>query len=80
VADLAHEHGLPVVAHIGDMAQVHLHLSIAHPACHMLEYIPWMRECFEEPVAVQNGYFARPEQPGAGTTLRPGAIERWGVR
>ncbi len=80
VADLAHQHGLPVVAHIGDMAQVHLHLSIAHPACRMLEYIPWMRECFEEPVALQHGYFDLPHQPGAGTTLRPDAIDRWGVR
>ena len=30
-ADLAYAHRLPVVAHVGDMMQIHLHLSIAHP-------------------------------------------------
>jgi len=79
VADLALAHRLPVVAHIGDMMQVHLHLSIAHPACRLLEYIPWMRECFEEPATVKDGCFAAPERPGAGTTLRPDARERFGV-
>jgi L-alanine-DL-glutamate epimerase-like enolase superfamily enzyme len=80
VADLALAHRLPVVAHIGDMAQVHLHLSIAHRACALLEYIPWMRECFVEPATVRDGTFVLPEQPGAGTTLRPDAMERFGRR
>jgi L-alanine-DL-glutamate epimerase-like enolase superfamily enzyme len=80
VADLALANRLPVVAHIGDMAQVHLHLSIAHRACTLLEYIPWMRECFIEPATVRDGTFVIPEQPGAGTTLRPDALERFGRR
>lgn len=80
VADLALAHHLPVVAHIGDMMQVHVHLSIAHPACALLEYIPWMRDCFEEPATVADGVFAIPEQPGAGTTLRTGALEKYGIR
>lgn len=79
VAEMAHDHGLPVCAHIGDMMQVHLHLSLAHPACEMLEYIPWMRDCFVEPATVSDGVFVRPELPGAGTTLRDDAIERFGV-
>jgi L-alanine-DL-glutamate epimerase-like enolase superfamily enzyme len=79
VADLARAHGLPVVAHIGDMMQVHQHLSFAHDACRMLEYIPWMRDCFEEPATVRDGAFIRPEQPGAGTTLRPSAREKFDV-
>jgi L-alanine-DL-glutamate epimerase-like enolase superfamily enzyme len=77
VADLALAYRLPVAAHIGDMMQVHLHLSIAHPACRLLEYIPWMRDCFAEPATVRDGYFVRPELPGAGTTLKAGIIERF---
>ena len=46
----------------------------------MLEYIPWMRECFTEPATVKDGYFLVPQEPGAGTTLRPDAIERFGVK
>lgn len=78
-ADLALEHGLPVAAHIGDMMQVHLHLSLAHPACRILEYIPWLRGCFEEPATVKDGWFVRPRAPGAGTALRPEALERYNV-
>jgi len=79
VADLAHSFRLPVVAHIGDMMQVHLHLSIAHRACQMLEYIPWLRACFEEPATVRDGRFVTPVLPGAGTTILPDAMDRFRV-
>jgi L-alanine-DL-glutamate epimerase-like enolase superfamily enzyme len=80
VADLAHAHHLPVVAHIGDMMQVHLHLALAHPACDLLEHIPWMRDCFVEPATVRDGRFVVPERPGAGTALRDDALERYHAR
>lgn len=79
VADLAHAYRLPVAPHIGDMMQVHLHLAIAHPACNLLEYIPWLRECFEEPATVKDGQFVVPERPGAGTEVRLAALERYNV-
>lgn len=79
VADLALAHHLPVAPHIGDMMQVHLHLTIAHPACSLLEYIPWLRDCFEEPATVEEGFFTVPQQPGAGTTFKPSALEKYGV-
>ncbi|MCB0173190.1 MAG: mandelate racemase/muconate lactonizing enzyme family protein [Anaerolineae bacterium] len=79
VADLALAHRLPVVSHIGDMVQVHLHLAIAHPACHMLEYIPWLNACFEEPATVIDGDFIPPQNPGAGTTLTEAALEMYDV-
>jgi L-alanine-DL-glutamate epimerase-like enolase superfamily enzyme len=79
VADAAHKRGLPVVPHAGDMSQIHIHPALAHPACAMLEYIPWLRECFTEPVKVRDGYFERPQQPGVGATLRDDALERFGV-
>lgn len=80
VADLALAYRLPVVPHIGDMMQVHLQLGIAHPACNLLEYIPWLGECFEEPATVESGYFITPRAPGAGTTLKPSALEKYNVR
>jgi L-alanine-DL-glutamate epimerase-like enolase superfamily enzyme len=80
VADLSHAHHLPVVPHIGDMMQVHLHLALAHPACTLLEHIPWMRACFVESATVRDGAFVVPERPGAGTALRDDALERYHVR
>jgi len=79
VADLALAHRLPVAPHIGDMMQVHLQMALAHPACVILEYIPWMLECFREPAHVENGRFVPPELPGAGTELRSDAVGRFGV-
>ena len=80
VADLAWANRLPVVSHVGDMMQVHLHLAIAHPACHSLEYIPWTRECFVEPATTRDGYFVPPEMPGAGTELRTEAVKQYRVQ
>lgn len=79
VADFAYAKHKPVVPHIGDMMQVHLQLAIAHPACDLLEHIPWMRDCFVEPATVKDGYFVLPERAGAGTALRPEAWERYRV-
>lgn len=79
VADLALAYHLPVVPHVGDMGQVHVHLCYAHPAATRLEYIPWIKDCFEEPIVVESGYYVLPQLPGAGTTLRPDAVERYGM-
>jgi len=78
-ADLATAHRLPVVAHAGDMMQIHQHVSLAHPSCELLEYIPWLRECFEEPATVEGGVLKIPQMPGAGTTLKDDALGRFGV-
>jgi len=79
VAELALASRLPVVAHAADMMQIHQHVSIAHSACRMFEYIPWLRECFEEPATVVDGLVQAPRLPGASTTLRPEALSRFGV-
>jgi L-alanine-DL-glutamate epimerase-like enolase superfamily enzyme len=71
---------MPVAPHAGDMMQVHLQMALAHPACVILEYIPWTLECFREPAQVTNGRFTPPELPGAGTELRADALERFGVK
>lgn len=77
VCEAAHAFRLPVAPHAGDMSQVHVHLSYAHPACEVLEYIPWIKDCFTDPAEVIDGHFRLPQQPGAGTTPTRQAWERY---
>jgi L-alanine-DL-glutamate epimerase-like enolase superfamily enzyme len=77
VAHLALAHRLPVAPHAGEMSQVHVHLGYWHQATPVLEYIPWIKDAFAEPANVADGYFLRPEQPGAGTTPTAAAFERF---
>lgn len=77
VCEMAQGWRLPVAPHAGDMSQVHVHLAYAHPACAVLEYIPWIKDGFTEPAEVVDGHFRRPGQPGAGTTPTPQAWERY---
>lgn len=66
VAELAHANNLPVVPHVGDMGQVHQHLCLAHPACQLLEYIPWLAPWMKHPAQVKDGFYVAPEVAGAG--------------
>jgi L-alanine-DL-glutamate epimerase-like enolase superfamily enzyme len=77
VAEAAHSRRLPVVAHVGDMGQIHVHLSFWHPATTMLEYIPWIKDSFVEPIRVEAGGYVAPEAPGAGSTPTEDAIARY---
>ncbi len=77
VCETAHSFRLPVAPHAGDMSQVHVHLSYAHPACEVLEYIPWIKDCFTEPADVVDGHFKLPQLPGAGTTPTAAAWEQY---
>jgi L-alanine-DL-glutamate epimerase-like enolase superfamily enzyme len=78
VIELASAHRLPVALHAGDMSQVHVHLSYACPPCTVLEYIPWIKDCFEEPANVVGGHFVLPQQPGASTTPTQAALAQFG--
>ncbi len=80
VADLALANRLPVAAHVGDMGQIHVHLAMAHPTCNLLEYIPWIRECFEDPIVVRDGLYQPPQLAGAGTTILKSAMEKYAVK
>ena len=77
VADYAHAKGLPVSPHHGDMMQAQIHLTIAHPGCVQLEFIPWTLHCFEEPADVEGGVYKTPQQPGAGTTFTQEALRKY---
>ncbi|MEC5344066.1 mandelate racemase/muconate lactonizing enzyme family protein [Brenneria populi] len=80
IADLGMAFNLPVTPHHGDMMQAQLHLVMAHPACSLLEFIPWTLDCFVDPVEVKDGEYSVPTAPGAGTTLRRDALERFSVK
>jgi L-alanine-DL-glutamate epimerase-like enolase superfamily enzyme len=78
IAHTVHSHRLPVVPHIGDMGQVHVHLAYWHPASTMLEHIPWISHCFSDPARVEDGSYVRPQLPGAGCTPKQEAFSRFG--
>ncbi len=61
VADMARCYSLPVVPHVGDMCQVHQHLCFAHPACSLLEYIPWLSDWMEVPAKIVDGFYVAPQ-------------------
>ena len=44
----------------------------------ILEYIPWIKDHFEEPSNVDGGIYRRPQQPGASTTVLKASFERYG--
>ena len=78
VCEMAHALHLPVAPHAGDMSQVHVHLAYAHPAIAVLEYIPWIKDCFTDPADVADGWFKLPQELGAGTTPTPAALRQFG--
>lgn len=80
VCDLAYEHALPVTPHAGDMAQTQIHISIAHQSIELLEFIPWITHCFEEPLKINSGFFELPQIPGAGTTIKNECMEEFGKK
>ncbi|MCG8525261.1 MAG: mandelate racemase/muconate lactonizing enzyme family protein [Opitutales bacterium] len=76
VAELAYCYCLPVVPHVGDMGQVHIHCCIAHPACDLLEFIPWLVPWMKYPVKIEDGYYQVPDAPGAGSEPSEEALTR----
>jgi len=69
---------LQVAPHAGEMSQVHVHIAFHSSSCSVLEYIPWIRQCFLDPATVRDGWFVKPEMPGAGTTPTEESLERYG--
>lgn len=75
VAELALAHHVDVIPHHADMMRVHQHLGAGHPACPMIECIPWLQELFVEPVDIRDGVFHVSDTPGASTTFDPAQFE-----
>jgi len=72
---MAKKAGIPVVPHVGDMGQLHQHLvlfnhiGMGHEAL-FLEHIPHLRPHFVNPVKVEGGVYATPQEAGAGCDLK----------
>ena len=47
--------------------QLHIQLCIAHSACNLLEYIPWLKDWMKHPAKVEAGFYIPPTEAGAGT-------------
>jgi L-alanine-DL-glutamate epimerase-like enolase superfamily enzyme len=69
VAELALAHHVDVVPHHADMMRVHQHLGAGHPACPMIECIPWLQDLFAEPAKIEAGTFFVSDTPGASTSF-----------
>ena len=71
---LARKYGKPVVPHVGDMGQVHQHMvlfnrvALGHEEV-FLEYIPHLRDRFEDPADVGDGRDRGPDRPGSSSDL-----------
>jgi L-fuconate dehydratase len=75
VSLLAKVFGVPVVPHVGDMGQIHQHLTLfnhvalGHPVI-FLEYIPHLRDYFVHPAVVRDGVYQTPHEPGSSCDLK----------
>jgi L-alanine-DL-glutamate epimerase-like enolase superfamily enzyme len=64
VAGMAEAFNLPVVSHL--IPEVHVHLIAAIPNGHIVEYMPWTRQLFENPPVPVKCEMAGPPAPGLG--------------
>jgi L-alanine-DL-glutamate epimerase-like enolase superfamily enzyme len=76
VAEIALAHHVDVIPHHADMMRVHQHLGAGHPACPMIECIPWLQELFAEPARIERGTFLVGDTPGASTAFDPDQFAR----
>lgn len=77
VAALAGISGKRVVPAGWTMMQIDQHLAAATSHCWMIEWIPWIRDIFQEPVQFEDGYIKVSDMPGAGTTIKSEALEKY---
>jgi L-fuconate dehydratase len=76
VSLLSRKFGTPVVPHVGDMGQLHQHLTLFnHIALDheviFLEHIPHLRQHFVHPCTVSGGVYRTPQEAGASCDLKP---------
>jgi L-talarate/galactarate dehydratase len=73
VAGMAEAFNVPVVSHL--IPEVHVHLIAAIPNGEIVEYMPWTRSLFDNPVVPIKGQMTVPTTPGLGLTFTK-AIEQ----
>lgn len=79
VASYASTSGKRVVPAGWTMMQIDQHLASATPHCWLIEWIPWIRDIFTEPVVFKDGCIQVSDAPGAGTEIKAEAIERYSI-
>lgn len=84
VALMAAKSGIPVIPHVGDMAQIHQHLAVVGRVTLglpelPLEMIPHLSEHFVEPCTLARGRYVLPSTPGSSTRIQPRSIRRFAV-
>jgi L-alanine-DL-glutamate epimerase-like enolase superfamily enzyme len=68
VAGMAEAFNIPVVSHL--IPEVHIHLIAAIPNGEIVEYMPWVRDLFENPPIPVDGMMDVPEGAGLGLAFR----------
>jgi L-alanine-DL-glutamate epimerase-like enolase superfamily enzyme len=61
------------------MLQIDQHLAAATPHYWMVESIPWIREIFQEPARLEDGYVVPSDTPGANTAIKPEFIAQYAI-
>ena len=79
VAELAGSAGKRVVPAGWTMMQIDQHLAAATPHCWLVEWIPWIRDIFEEPIRCEDGDIVVSGTPGASTTIKSEALEQYAI-
>jgi L-alanine-DL-glutamate epimerase-like enolase superfamily enzyme len=71
VASIAQSEGKRIVPAGWTMMQIDQHLAAATSNCWMVEWIPWIKDIFTDPVLFDDGYITVSDAPGASTRIRP---------
>ena len=45
----------------------------------MVESIPWIRDIFQEPARLEDGYVIVSDAPGASTAIKPKVLEQYAI-
>ena len=79
VAEIARIDHRRVVPAGWTMLQIDQHLAAATPHYWMVESIPWIREIFQEPARLEDGYVVPSDTPGANTAIKPEFIAQYAI-
>ncbi|APV50177.1 mandelate racemase [Betaproteobacteria bacterium GR16-43] len=74
-AKIAASHGTPMSSHL--MPELSVHLLLATPTCHLLEYVDWADVLLREPLRIEDGFAIPADRPGSGIEWDEQAVERF---
>lgn len=77
IAGFIEEYDVPVASHT--CTEVSAHVVAATPNATAVEYVPWARALFTDPLPLRDGRLALPGRPGLGLELDDAALRRYAV-